>query len=76
MGRDFTSGNLYVDRYRHGSQRQPARLRYSNDPLRDRRIALSLLLIAAYSRPFAGEISVRPDLLRQVITSGRPSSNP
>ena len=25
-------------------------------------IALSLLLIAAYSRPFTGEISVRPDL--------------
>ncbi len=35
-------------------------------------IALSLLLIAAYSRPFTGEISVRPDLLRQVITSGIP----
>ena len=33
-------------------------------------IALSLLLIAAYSRPFTGEISVKPDLLRQVITSG------
>lgn len=33
-------------------------------------IALSLLLIAAYSRPFTGEISVRPDLLKQVITSG------
>jgi len=33
-------------------------------------IALSLLLIAAYSRPFTGEISVTPDLLRQVITSG------
>ncbi len=33
-------------------------------------IALSLLLIAAYSRPFAGEISVRPDLLKQVVTSG------
>ena len=32
-------------------------------------IALSLLLIAAYSRPFTGEISVRPDLLKQVITS-------
>ena len=32
-------------------------------------IALSLLLIAAYSRPFTGEISVRPDLLRQVITN-------
>ena len=31
--------------------------------------ALSLLLIAAYSRPFTGEISVRPDLLKQVIPS-------
>jgi hypothetical protein len=39
-------------------------------------VALSLLLIAAYSRPFTGEISVRPDLLKQVITSGQPSSNP
>ena len=39
-------------------------------------IALSLLLIAAYSRPFTGEISVRPDLLKQVITSGHPSSSP
>jgi hypothetical protein len=33
-------------------------------------IALSLLLIAAYSRPFTGEISVKPDLLRQVVISG------
>ena len=33
-------------------------------------IALSLLLIAAYSRPFTGEISVGPDLLKQVMTSG------
>jgi Protein of unknown function (DUF4239) len=33
-------------------------------------VALSLLLIAAYSRPFTGEISVRPDLLKQVITRG------
>jgi hypothetical protein len=33
-------------------------------------VALSLLLIAAYSRPFTGEISVKPDLLRQVVTSG------
>jgi len=33
-------------------------------------IALSVLLIAAYSRPFTGEISVSPDLLKQVITSG------
>ena len=39
-------------------------------------IALSLLLIAAYSRPFTGEISVGPDLLKQVITSGQPSFNP
>ena len=38
-------------------------------------IALSLLLIAAYSRPFTGEISVKPDLLRQVITSGQPLLN-
>ena len=38
-------------------------------------IALSVLLIAAYSRPFAGQTSVGPDLLRQVIaddaTAGR-----
>ena len=33
-------------------------------------IALSLLLIAAYSRPITGEISVKPDLLKQVISSG------
>ena len=39
-------------------------------------IALSLLLIAAYSRPFTGEISVRPDLLRQVVTSGTADAQP
>jgi multisubunit Na+/H+ antiporter MnhC subunit len=32
-------------------------------------IALSILLIAAYSRPFTGEISVKPELLKQVIAS-------
>jgi hypothetical protein len=32
-------------------------------------IDLSLLLIAAYSRPFTGEMSVRPELLKQVIAS-------
>jgi hypothetical protein len=32
-------------------------------------MALSLLLIAAYSRPFTGEISVGPELLKQVIAS-------
>jgi len=35
-----------------------------------RGIALSLLLIAAYSRAITGEISVKPDLLKQVISSG------
>ena len=39
-------------------------------------IALSLLLIAAYSRPFTGEISVGPDLLKQVITSGTTDTQP
>ena len=37
-------------------------------------IALSSLLIAAYSRPFTGEISVGPDLLHQVITSETTTS--
>ena len=32
-------------------------------------VALSLLLIAAYGRPFTGEISVGPELLKQVIIS-------
>ena len=39
-------------------------------------IALSLLLIGAYSRPFTGEISVRPDLLSQVITSRTTDAHP
>jgi len=32
-------------------------------------IAASVLLIATYTRPFTGDISVTPDLLQQVITS-------
>jgi hypothetical protein len=32
-------------------------------------IALSVLLIAAYSRPFTGEISVGPELLKQVAVT-------
>jgi hypothetical protein len=32
-------------------------------------IALSVLLIAAYSRPFTGEISVGPELLKQVAAT-------
>ena len=39
-------------------------------------VALSLLLIAAYSRPFTGEISVGPELLKQVITSGTTDTQP
>ena len=39
-------------------------------------IALSLLLIAAYSRPFTGEISVRPDLLKQVLSSAPAATTP
>jgi hypothetical protein len=32
-------------------------------------IAISVLMIATYTRPFTGDISVGPDLLQQVITS-------
>jgi len=39
-------------------------------------IALSLLLIAAYSRPFTGESSVGPKLLKQVITSESAIAQP
>jgi hypothetical protein len=43
-------------------------------------IALSVLLIAAYSRPFTGEISVGPELLKQVkaseATVGRTTPSP
>ena len=39
-------------------------------------IALSLLLIAAYGRPFTGEISVGPKLLKQVITSESAIAQP
>jgi len=33
-------------------------------------VPVEAMLIAAYSRPFTGEISVKLDLLKQVITSG------
>jgi positive regulator of sigma E activity len=39
-------------------------------------IALSSLLIAAYSRPFTGEISVGPELLQQVIPSKMATMQP
>jgi len=37
-------------------------------------IGLSILLIAAYSRPFTGEISVGPELLKQVVASRAPAA--
>ena len=39
-------------------------------------IALSSLLIAACSRPFTGEISVKPELLQQVIPSEMATVQP
>jgi len=35
-------------------------------------MAVSLLMIASHSRPFTGEISVDPHLLRQVAPIGAP----
>jgi hypothetical protein len=34
-----------------------------------------VLLIAAYSRPFTGEISVTPELLKQVIATEAKGDN-
>jgi Protein of unknown function (DUF4239) len=40
-------------------------------------IAMSILLIGCYSRPFTGELSVGHELLDQVMTSGRvPAASP
>ena len=39
-------------------------------------IALSVLLIAAYTRPFTGDISVGPELLQQVIASETAAPQP
>jgi hypothetical protein len=38
-------------------------------------LALSSLLIAAYSRPFTGEISVKPELLQDVVPSETSASH-
>jgi len=38
-------------------------------------IALSSLVIAAYSRPFTGEISVKPDLLQEVVPNETAASH-
>jgi hypothetical protein len=37
-------------------------------------IAVSILLIECYSRPFTGEVSIRPALLQQIIASEGPSA--
>src|SRR5262245_27300932 len=37
-------------------------------------IVLSILLIGCYSRPFTGEVSIRPELLKQVL--GKSASGP
>ena len=37
-------------------------------------VAASILLIECYSRPFAGEVSIRPELLQQIIASEGPST--
>ncbi len=39
-------------------------------------IALSALMIAAYTRPFTGELSVGPELLQQVIPDETATSQP
>jgi Protein of unknown function (DUF4239) len=40
-------------------------------------VAVSVVLIAAHNRPFSGEVSVRPDLLRQAVPEARiPASGP
>jgi positive regulator of sigma E activity len=40
-------------------------------------VAVSILLIECYSRPFTGEVSVRPVLLQQIISAeGPPTAGP
>jgi hypothetical protein len=36
-------------------------------------VALSITLVAAYNRPFTGELSVSPDVLLQVLPEGSPA---
>jgi multisubunit Na+/H+ antiporter MnhC subunit len=38
-------------------------------------IAISILLIGCYSRPFTGEISIGPGLLKQVLSEGPPATD-
>ena len=66
MAGDLVSGILHLGRHCHGARRQPACVRDNSDALATG-ATLSVLLIAAYSRPFTGEISVTPELLKQVI---------
>ena len=68
MGGNFVSGIVRLGRHCHGARQQPACVR-NNLTLFAAGVALSVLLIAAYSRPFTGEISVTPELLKQVIAT-------
>ena len=75
MGGDSASGTLHVGGHSHGSQDNRLTCAIALT-LFATGIALSLLLIAAYSRPFTGEISVGPKLLKQVITSESAITQP
>src|SRR6476646_3786037 len=39
-------------------------------------VAASILLIECYSRPFTGDVSVKPELLQQIIAAERPLAAP
>ena len=39
-------------------------------------VAASILLIACYSRPFTGDVSIKPVLLQQIIASEGPEASP
>ena len=62
------AGRLRATGDRHGPQRQSARFCHHNG-LFATGVAASALLIAAYDRPFIGDISVGPGPLLQVIPS-------
>ena len=62
MGGDSASGNLHIVAI--AMVHSDNRLACAIAMIFATGIALSLLLIGAYSRPFTGEISVRPDLLK------------
>ena len=68
MAGDLVSGILHLGRIAmvHADNRRACAITLT---LFATGVALSVLLIAAYSRPFTGEISVTPELLKQVIAT-------